>query len=143
MLDLRSRSSNFLKVKPNWQYQMHPFNIHPLMTTSCLGKNNCFGQVPPRLGSQIPWLWTGTLLSYIALGVLFFLMLKIFCMSLGTQTLLYFQTYPNVYTCKGLSAILVSQPNSYSSGYSNYTRSSHDTRETSTMQASEGAWKPS
>lgn len=74
--------------------------------TFCSGKSDSFGQVPPPLGSQVSWPWTGILLSYIALRHSLNVNKKLF-MSLGHQTpsLIYFQTYVEVYIYKGLSAI--------------------------------------
>ena len=72
----------------------------------CSGKSDSSGKVPPRPGSQVSWPWTGILLSYTALRQSLNVNKKLF-MSLANQppSLIYFQTYVEVYIYKGLSAI--------------------------------------
>lgn len=51
-----------------WPESEESLSIHCVMPmTFCPGKSNCFGQVLPPLRSQVSWLWTGILPSYIAL----------------------------------------------------------------------------
>lgn len=96
--------------QPNCQDQKGP-----CLVTVChakAGKSNCFKQVPP-LESQLSWLWTDTLLTHIVLRFPFFKYQNDAFFRESNPFDIYFQPYLNVYTYKGLSAILVTSPNSF------------------------------